>query len=383
MKNDATVALTHRPYAGGQGILRFDQEEWAQLVVYYSVIGALHLVGWGIYLYYAARYPAMIGLGLTAYLFGLRHAFDADHIAAVDDTVRILVQEGRKSLGVGFFFSLGHSSVVFLLALFTAFVVAAVKTHMPSMQHIGGLIGTGVSGTFLVIIGSLNLMILLDLLKVWNRARRGTHDHHVDTLLAKRGLFNRLFGGRLQRLIKHSWQMYPVGFLFGLGFDTASEIGLLAMTAGAATGNLPVLAVLSLPILFTAGMSAMDTTDGVLMTKAYGWALTNPLRRIFYNISTTLLSVLVALVLGTIELLQLLIPAAGWQGGVADAIVNLDFGDLGYVIVGLFLVAWLSSLGLWQLSGKRRASKALEEPVLHSHEHAHDDCHSHRHEHFH
>lgn len=383
MKNDATVALTHRPYAGGQGILRFDQEEWAQLIVYYSVIGALHLVGWGIYLYYAARYPAMIGLGLTAYLFGLRHAFDADHIAAVDDTVRFLVQEGRKPLGVGFFFSLGHSSVVFLLALFTAFVVAAVKTHMPSMQHVGGLIGTGVSGTFLVIIGSLNLMILLDLLKVWNRARRGTHDHHVDTLLAKRGLFNRLFGGRLQRLIKHSWQMYPVGFLFGLGFDTASEIGLLAMTAGAATGNLPVLAVLSLPILFTAGMSAMDTTDGVLMTKAYGWALTNPLRRIFYNISTTLLSVLVALVLGTIELLQLLIPAAGWQGRVADAIVNLDFGDLGYVIVGLFLVAWLSSLGLWQLSRKRRASKALEEPVLHSHEHAHDDCHSHRHEHFH
>ncbi|MDD5001286.1 MAG: HoxN/HupN/NixA family nickel/cobalt transporter [Thiomonas arsenitoxydans] len=374
----------HQAQARGVRALRFDRSEWMQLAGYYGVIVVLHIVGCGLYLYYAARYPAMIGLGLTAYLFGLRHAFDADHIAAVDDTVRLLVQERRKPLGVGFFFSLGHSTVVFLLALFTAFMVTAVKTHMPGMQHVGGLIGTGVSGTFLVLIGVLNLMILLDLLKVWSGARRGTHNHHhVDALLAKRGLFNRLFGGRLQRLIKHSWQMYPVGFLFGLGFDTASEIGLLAMTAGAATGNLPVLAVLSLPILFTAGMSAMDTTDGVLMTKAYGWALANPLRRIFYSISTTLLSVLVALVLGTVELLQLLIPAIGWRGRVPDAIVHLDFGDLGYVIVGLFLVAWLSSLGVWELGRRRRATQALAEPALHRHEHAHDNGHRHSHKHFH
>lgn len=384
MSNETGAVLAHQAQAHDVRAWRFDRSEWAQLAGYYGVIVVLHIAGWGLYLYYAARYPAMIGLGLTAYLFGLRHAFDADHIAAVDDTVRLLVQEGRKPLGVGFFFSLGHSTVVFLLALFTAFMVTAVKTHMPGMQHVGGLIGTGVSGTFLVLIGVLNLMILLDLLKVWSGARRGTHDHHhVDALLAKRGLFNRLFGGRLQRLIKHSWQMYPVGFLFGLGFDTASEIGLLAMTAGAATGNLPVLAVLSLPILFTAGMSAMDTTDGVLMTKAYGWALANPLRRIFYNISTTLLSVLVALVLGTVELLQLLIPAIGWRGRVPDAIVHLDFGDLGYVIVGLFLVAWLSSLGVWELGRRRRATQALAEPALHRHEHAHDNGHRHSHKHFH
>ncbi|MGE0105434.1 MAG: HoxN/HupN/NixA family nickel/cobalt transporter [Thiomonas sp.] len=384
MSNETSAVLVHQAQARGVRALRFDRSEWMQLAGYYGVIVVLHIVGCGLYLYYAARYPAMIGLGLTAYLFGLRHAFDADHIAAVDDTVRLLVQERRKPLGVGFFFSLGHSTVVFLLALFTAFMVTAVKTHMPGMQHVGGLIGTGVSGTFLVLIGVLNLMILLDLLKVWSGARRGTHNHHhVDALLAKRGLFNRLFGGRLQRLIKHSWQMYPVGFLFGLGFDTASEIGLLAMTAGAATGNLPVLAVLSLPILFTAGMSAMDTTDGVLMTKAYGWALANPLRRIFYSISTTLLSVLVALVLGTVELLQLLIPAIGWRGRVPDAIVHLDFGDLGYVIVGLFLVAWLSSLGVWELGRRRRATQALAEPALHRHEHAHDNGHRHSHKHFH
>ncbi len=382
MNYDATAVLTPRPHARGLGALRFDRDEWVQLAGYYGFIAVLHLAGWGLYLYYAERYPAMIGLGLTAYLFGLRHAFDADHIAAVDDTVRLLVQEGRKPLGVGFFFSLGHSTVVFLLTVFAAFMVSAVKTHMPEMQHIGGILGTGVSGIFLVIIGALNLLILLDLLKVWNGARRGVHDHHhVNTLLAKRGLFYRLFGGRLQRVIKQSWQMYPVGFLFGLGFDTASEIGLLAMTAGAATGNLPVPAVLSLPILFTAGMSAMDTTDGVLMTKAYGWALANPLRRIFYNISTTLLSVLVALVLGGVELLQVIIPAVGWQGRVADAIVNLNLGDLGYLIVGLFLVAWLSSLVAWALGYKRRATQAVAEPTLHRHEHAHDDGTSH--EHFH
>ena len=383
MNCDATAVLTPRPRARGLGALRFDRDEWVQLAGYYGFIGVLHLAGWWLYLYYAERYPAMIGLGLTAYLFGLRHAFDADHIAAVDDTVRLLVQEGSKPLGVGFFFSLGHSTVVFLLAVFAAFMVSAVKTHMPEMQHIGSILGTGVSGIFLVIVGALNLLILLDLLKVWNRARCGVHDHHhVNTLLAKRGLFYRLFGGRLQRVIKQSWQMYPVGFLFGLGFDTASEIGLLAMTAGAATGNLPVPAVLSLPILFTAGMSAMDTTDGVLMTKAYGWALANPLRRIFYNISTTLLSVLVALVLGGVELLQVIIPAVGWQGRVADAIVNLDLGDLGYLIVGLFLVAWLSSLVAWALGYKRRATQEVAEPTLYRHEHAHDDGNSHEHFHY-
>jgi len=383
VNNETSAVLVHQAQSHRMRDWRFGRSEWMQLAGYYGVIAILHLVGCGLYLYYAARFPAMIGLGLTAYLFGLRHAFDADHIAAVDDTVRLLVQEGRKPLGVGFFFSLGHSTVVFLLALFTAFMVAAVKTHMPGMQHVGGLIGTGVSGTFLMLIGVLNLMILLDLLKIWSGARRGTHDHHhVDTLLAKRGLFNRLFDGRLQRLVQHSWQIYPVGFLFGLGFDTASEIGLLAMTAGAATGALPVLAVLSLPILFTAGMSAMDTTDGVLMTRAYGWALANPLRRIFYNISTTLLSVLVALVLGTVELLQLLIAAIGWQGRVADAIIQLDFAHLGYVIVGLFLIAWLSSIGVSELLGRKRClTQPLAEPMLHRDAHAHDKGHSH--EHFH
>ena len=384
MNHDAGAVLSHRPHASAGSAWRFDRDEWLQLAGYYGVIVALHIGGGGLYLYYAARYPAMIGLGLTAYLFGLRHAFDADHIAAVDDTVRLLVQKGRKPLGVGFFFSLGHSSVVILLALFAALMVTAVKAHMPEMQHIGGIIGTGVSGTFLVIIGVLNLMILLDLLKVWSGTRRGAHDHHhVDALLARRGLFNRLFGCRLQRVIQHSWQMYPVGLLFGLGFDTASEIGLLAMTASAATGDLPVLAVLSLPILFTAGMSAMDTTDGVLMTKAYGWALANPLRKMFYNITTTLLAVLVALVLGGVELLQLLIPAIHWEGTVPNAIMDLDFGDLGFVIVGLFTAVWLLSLAVWEIGRKRRAMHSEDAQALHHHVHTHDNGHVHSHEHFH
>lgn len=385
--NPQAEALAAAP-AGGEDApgWRFDRDEWRQLIGYYGVIAALHVAGCALYLHYAARYPAMIGLGLTAYLFGLRHAFDADHIAAVDDTVRLLVQKGRKPLGVGFFFSLGHSSVVVILSLFAALTVAAVKAHLPQLQHVGGIVGTGVSGVFLLVIGLVNLAILLDLLKVWNGARRAGHDHrHVDALLARRGFFHRLFGGRLQRVIEHGWQMYPVGFLFGLGFDTASEIGLLAMTAGAATGNLPVLAVLSLPILFTAGMSAMDTTDGVLMTKAYGWALANPLRKMVYNVSTTLLSVLVALVLGGVELLQLLIPAVGWTGAVPDAVMRLDFGDVGYLIVGLFVAAWLLSLGVWELGGRRRGAQRHEPPgpARHAHLHAHDDGQVHSHEHDH
>jgi high-affinity nickel-transport protein len=199
------------------------------------------------------------------------------------------------------------------------------------------------------IIGILNLLVLLDILKIWKKAKSGTHSHaHLEELLQKRGLLNRLFGGRLQRLMTHSWQMYPLGVLFGLGFDTASEVGLLAMTAGASAGDLPVPAVLSLPVLFAAGMTLMDTTDGVLMSKAYDWAFLNPLRKIFYNMTTTGLSVAVALLVGTVELLQVLIATLDLHGVVLDFIAGLDFGRLGYMIVGMFLLAWGLSMGVWK-----------------------------------
>jgi nickel/cobalt transporter (NiCoT) family protein len=329
--------------------LPFSTAEWMRFSGLYGFIALLHGLGWGLYLHYTQLYPALVGLGFVAYMFGLRHAFDADHIAAVDDTVRFMLQKGKKPLGVGFFFSLGHSTVVLCLAIGIAFAATALKQELPQLKNIGGIIGASVSGTFLWIIGILNLLILLDILKIWQKAKTGAHNHaHLEQLLQQRGLINRVFGGRLRKLMNHSWQMYPLGLLFGLGFDTASEVGLLAMTAGASAGDMPIPAVLSLPILFAAGMTVMDTTDGILMSKAYNWAFVNPLRKIFYNITTTGLSVAVALMIGTIELLQVLIGMLGLHGRILDFVAGLDFGVLGYLIVGMFLLAWGLSVALWR-----------------------------------
>jgi nickel/cobalt transporter (NiCoT) family protein len=335
----------------------FLPREWARIGGLYGVIALLHLLGWGLYLHNCAQHPALVGLGFAAYLFGLRHAFDADHIAAIDDTVRYMLHKGGRPLGVGFFFSLGHSTVVVVLALAISFAAPAVTREIPQLQSIGGVIGAGVSGVFLWIVGILNLLVLLDLLKVWRVGETGTHSHdHLEATLARRGLFNRLCGGRLGRLMQHSWQMYPLGLLFGLGFDTASEIGLLAMTAGASAGNLPIPAVLALPILFAAGMTLMDTTDGVLMSKAYDWALLNPVRRIFYNVTTTGLSAGIALAIGTVELLQVLVRVLDLRGGLYDSVEQFDFGMLGYGVVGLFLLAWGGSVAVWKLTRPARVS---------------------------
>jgi nickel/cobalt transporter (NiCoT) family protein len=375
-------AYVVRPVAPLFSRVSFSPAEWTRLAGLYGFIGVLHLLGWGLYLHYAARYPQLVGLGFVAYMFGLRHAFDADHIASVDDTVRFMLQKGKKPLGVGFFFSLGHSTVVLALAIGIAFAAAAVKTELPFLRNAGAIIGAGVSGTFLWIIGILNLLVLLDILKIWHSAKSGIHSHaHLETLLQQRGLLNRLFGGRLTKLMNHSWQMYPLGLLFGLGFDTASEVGLLAMTAGASTGNLPIPAVLCLPILFAAGMTVMDTTDGVLMSKAYDWAFINPLRKIFYNITTTGLSVAVALLVGSIELLQVLIGMLGLHGQYVDAIAALDIGMLGYLIVGLFLLTWGLSVGIWKFGHiEERYSMNLSP---HAHAHVHDGGMQHSHDHAH
>jgi nickel/cobalt transporter (NiCoT) family protein len=244
--------------------LGFTTTEWARLAGFYGVIALLHLSGWGLFLYHSTRYTALVGLGFVAYTLGLRHAFDADHIAAVDDTVRYMLQKAKRPLGVGFFFSLGHSTVVFALAVAVIFAAPAVTRNLPQLQYLGGPIGAAVAGTFLWAIGILNLLALVSTLKAWRQAKIASHSHaHLEELLTQGGLINRLLGGRIQKIINHSWQMYPVGLLFGLGFDTASEIGLLALTTGASTGGLPVAAVLSLPILFAAGMSGMDTTRQV------------------------------------------------------------------------------------------------------------------------
>ena len=367
-----------RPSRVGRRHLGFTSLERARLGGLYAVVALLHGIGWGLYLRFAGHYSALIGLGLVAYLFGLRHAFDADHIAAIDDTVRFMLQKGRRPLGVGFFFSLGHSTIVIGLAIAIAFTSTAIIRDLPQLQNVGEVIGACVSGVFLWIIGILNLFVLLDILKVWQQAKTGTHSHqHLEALMAQRGLLNRLFRGRLQRLMNHSWQMYPLGLLFGLGFDTASEVGLLAMTAGAPAGNLPIPAVLSLPILFAAGMTLMDTTDGVLMSKAYNWALLNPIRKIFYNVTTTGLSVGVALLIGSIELLQVLISALALRGGLYNVIVQLDFGSLGYVIVGLFLLAWGSSVAVWKFGRIEERYGSGATPHCHTHTHNGGIEHSH------
>jgi high-affinity nickel-transport protein len=360
------VITIAQPPTQARSAATFCAAEWRRLAALYGAIGLLHIAGWGLYLHFAARHPALIGLGFAAYMFGLRHAFDADHIAAVDDTVRFMLQKGKRPLSVGFFFSLGHSTVVLALAVGIALAATLVKVELPQLKTVGAVIGTGVSGTFLWIIGILNLLVLLDILKIWRKAKSGTHSHaHLEALLQKRGLLNRLFGGRLTRLMNHSWQMYPLGLLFGLGFDTASEVGLLAMTAGASAGDLPVAAVLSLPLLFAAGMTLMDTTDGVLMAKAYDWAFLNPLRKIFYNITTTSLSVAVALLVGSIELMQVLIGVLNLHGMFLDRVAQLDFGLLGYAIVAVFLLAWGVSVAVWKFGRLEQRYTLVPQPHEH------------------
>jgi high-affinity nickel-transport protein len=319
----------------------------------FASVALLHIVGWGMMLLLVApKFPVMLGLGGLAYAFGLRHAFDADHISAIDNTTRKLLQEGKKPLGVGFFFSLGHSTVVFLIALAlgfaTQFVVSNVISANGQLKSLGGLIGTGVSGVFLLLIGVLNLIILLDIVRLFRRMRAGEHDRQsLERELVAGGLLTRLFG-RLFKLITHSWQMYLVGFLFGLGFDTASEISFLAISAGAAAQHIPIYALISLPLIFAAGMSLMDTADGAFMSQAYAWAFSNPVRKVFYNLTVTALSVFVALFVGLFELSQLLIQQLNLRGGAWDAIGGMDLGIMGFVIVGAFIVTWAGAILIYR-----------------------------------
>jgi high-affinity nickel-transport protein len=324
--------------------------EWARLAGFGGAVAFLHLLGWGLFVYYSRHNPALAGLGTLAYTFGLRHAFDADHIAAIDNTTRKFLQEGKRSLGVGFFFSLGHSTIVFSLAAGLAIAAKSVNNHIPMFQDYGGYIGAGVSGTFLWIIGILNLLVLLDIVRIFFAMRRGSYDKaKLEERLLDRGFMNRFYIGRFANRIKASWQMYPLGVLFGLGFDTATEVGVLALAAGVATHQVPFLAVLSLPILFAAGMCLMDTADGAFMSQAYGWAFANPVRKVYYNITVTSLSVAVALLIGTIELLQVASAKFGLEDGFWGFLNNIDFGTLGYAIVGLFVVTWATSIVLWRV----------------------------------
>jgi high-affinity nickel-transport protein len=325
------------------------RDEWRRLGWFAAVIAVLHVAGWVLFLRYAHRSAPLAGAGMTAYLFGLRHAFDADHIAAIDNTTRKLLSQGRRPMGIGFFFSLGHASVVFALVAALSLATRAADSRIPAFQHYGGYVSAGVSGTFLWIIGILNLVVLLDVVRMFREMRGGDYDRErLENRLLERGMMSRVFG-RFFRLIDASWKMYPLGLLFGLGFDTATEVGLLALAAGVATDTVPLLGILSLPLLFAAGMGMMDTLDGAFMAGAYGWAFSNPVRKVYYNITVTCLSIVVALAIGTVELLQVLSARLALSGGFWDWLNRLDFETLGYAVVALFLLMWAGSVSIWKL----------------------------------
>jgi len=335
------------------------RREWGRLSGMVGFIVLLHVLGWGILLVLVvpARYKLGTGLfgvgtGLTAYTLGLRHAFDADHIAAIDNTTRKLMAEGKRPLSVGFWFSLGHSSVVVVLTLLLGIGLKAVGAELSNEQSAlhsyGGLIGTAVSGTFLYLIGIINLVILVGILKVFRDMRRGTFDEAtLEAQLNSRGFMNR-FLGRTMRAVNQPWQIYPVGVLFGVGFDTVTEVALLVLAGTGVAAGLPWYAIMCLPILFAAGMSLLDTIDGSFMNFAYGWAFSKPVRKVYYNITITGLSVAVALLIGTVELLSILADRLNLTGGVWDWLGTLDLNKLGFGIVGLFVAVWILAAAIWR-----------------------------------
>jgi nickel/cobalt transporter (NiCoT) family protein len=326
-----------------------------------TVVLGLHAVGFFLLLALVAPHHYRLGAsggftlgtGVTAYTLGLRHAFDADHISAIDNTTRKLMSEGKRPLSVGFFFSLGHSTVVFMLALLFSLGIKALSGQVAHdgsrLRGVTSIVGTSVSGLFLYLIAAINLVILVGIVRGFRKMRRGEHEEsELERQLNSRGLINRVVG-RFTRRVSSPWQMYPVGLLFGLGFDTASEVALLFLAAGGATSGLPFYAILCLPILFAAGMALLDTIDGSFMNFAYGWAFSHPLRKVFYNLAITGLSVAVALVIGTIELAGLLASRLGVHGSFWAWLEHVGTGALGFVIVGVFAATWSIAAAIWRL----------------------------------
>lgn len=315
-------------------------------VIYYVACLGMHLLGIVLLSITAIKYPGIIGMGLVAYSLGIRHAFDADHIAAIDNTVRKLVHQKKKSEGVGFFFSLGHSTVVFIMAVIIGISVKWAKIKLPFFEKLGGQTGTIISGIFLLIIATFNFVILISLFR--SLKKRRNHEEDLNTVLRARGPLTFILKP-LFKITSNEKQMYLIGFLFGLGFDTATEIALIAMSAGMAKISIHITGVLSLPILFAAGMCLMDTTDSVAMSSAYKWAFDEPLRKFYYNMTVTLISVIVAFVIGIIELAQVSLDSVK-TSGIAMYIKNLDFNNLGIILVVLFAVLWIGTSVFLSLS---------------------------------
>jgi high-affinity nickel-transport protein len=326
----------------------------AKAAITYAILAAANIGAWAWALTAFADRPLLLGTASLAYMFGLRHAFDADHIAAIDNVVRKLMQDGKAPYSVGFFFSLGHSTIVIIASILIAATAAALQDKLDAFHNISGVIGTGVSALFLLAIGIANFVILKGIWLTFARARRGEKivDEDLDALLAGRGLIARIFRPVFS-VVSRSWHMYPIGFLFGLGFDTATEIGLLGISAAQAAQGMSFWTILVFPALFTAGMSFMDTTDSMLMTGAYGWAFVNPVRKLWYNLTITAASVVVAFFIGGVEAHGLIGGKLGLEGEFWGAIgsLNDNLANVGFAVVGIFVVSWIVSALVYRANG--------------------------------
>ncbi len=364
----------------------FSPTEWRRLFTMFGFVVLLHVLGFGILFYAVSRHFTLskgstfgVGIGILAYTLGLRHAFDADHIAAIDNTTRKFMHEGKRPMSVGFFFSLGHSTIVFVMTVLLGLGVRAlggqVRNKNSTLHTFGNLFGTLVSGAFLYMIAILNLVVLVGIVKLFLEMRRGRYDDaELEKHLDARGFMMRFFG-KLTRSIDAPWKMYPVGVLFGLGFDTFTEVAFLVLAGSAVASGLPFWAILCLPFLFAAGMSLLDTIDGSFMNFAYGWAFSKPVRKVYYNITITGLSVFVAFFIGTLELFQVISMEFHLNGGAWDVINNFNINTAGFIIVGLFVVVWIGALSVWRYGHvedrwERAAIKAQvargDRPDLHS-----------------
>jgi nickel/cobalt transporter (NiCoT) family protein len=320
----------------------------------YALLLAANVAAWTWALVAFFDRPVLLGTAFLAYMFGLRHAFDADHIAAIDNVVRKLMQDGKSPYSVGFFFALGHSTIVVLASIVIAVTAAVMHGKLAVLHNVAGVVGTLVSSLFLLIVGTANLFILKGVWSAFGRASRGEKiiDEDLDALLAGRGFLARIFRP-VFRVVSRSWHMYPIGFLFGLGFDTATEIGLLGISADQAAQGMSFWTILVFPALFTAGMSLMDTTDSVLMTGAYGWAFVNPVRKLWYNLTITAASVIIALFIGGVEAFGLIGDKLGLDGGFWKFIggLNDDLANFGFVVFGIFIGSWIVSALVYRTKG--------------------------------
>ena len=323
--------------------------EKAKIITVYVIIASATAMGFLASTIVGRLSVLLAGLGVIAYVFGLRHGVDADHIAAIDNTTRKLMQDNQRPFTVGMWFSLGHSTIVIGLIVALIFATRTVIGRIPALENGGAIIGTTVSGAFLLLIGIVNLVIFLNIYHLFRDMKKGRFDkNQLETLLDNRGFLNRYFRP-LFKIVKRPWQIFPIGVLFGLGFDTATEVALIAISVGiGVSSSVPVWMILVLPFMFTCGMVLVDTTDGVTMRAAYGWAFSNPLRKIYYNLTVTVISVLVALTIGTTELLQVLANELGLTGGFWSWLNGLDFETIGFAIILIFLVSWIVSVAVWK-----------------------------------